>query len=192
MKFNAAQAAQPGQAPSNPQAEQLLAQLKDIHEPAAVGWWPPAPGWWIAAGLLLALMIAAAVGIYLYRQKRQRLMYRTEGIRLLRAVSFEQPLAVSEINTLLKRIAVVSFGRRACAQLTGQRWIVFLQQTSAAEMPADAQNTLLEQLYRKSPPTESGFAALKSFAITWAAKHDRELLQNPARSEPNLAEAGSV
>ena len=31
--------------------------LRDIHLPAPVGWWPPAPGWWLLAGLMLAVII---------------------------------------------------------------------------------------------------------------------------------------
>ena len=38
-----------------------LSQLRDIHLPEAVPWWPPAPGWW----MLFALVIAGAVGVML-------------------------------------------------------------------------------------------------------------------------------
>ena len=30
-----------------------LSQLKDIHLPATGGFWPPAPGWWLLALILL-------------------------------------------------------------------------------------------------------------------------------------------
>ncbi|MEP6880575.1 MAG: DUF4381 domain-containing protein, partial [Dokdonella sp.] len=36
-------------------------ELRDIHLPADPSWWPPAPGWWILAAILLGVTIWAAV-----------------------------------------------------------------------------------------------------------------------------------
>ncbi len=60
-----------------------LEQLRDIHLPQSVHWWPPAPGWWIVAALLLAL------GIWLsrYLQARYRRQYfRGESQDLLKQI----------------------------------------------------------------------------------------------------------
>ncbi|MBV1930617.1 MAG: DUF4381 domain-containing protein [Porticoccaceae bacterium] len=51
-----------------------LAQLRDIHLPEAIGWWPPAPGWWI---LTLVLLVSIAFTIrYLVRRRRQQYFRR--------------------------------------------------------------------------------------------------------------------
>ena len=34
--------------------ENPLVNLKDIHLPSPVSFWPPAPGWWILAVLLIS------------------------------------------------------------------------------------------------------------------------------------------
>ena len=33
----------------------VVSKLRDIHEPAAVSFWPLAPGWWALLGLLVAV-----------------------------------------------------------------------------------------------------------------------------------------
>ncbi|HAU18090.1 MAG TPA: DUF4381 domain-containing protein, partial [Marinobacter adhaerens] len=35
-----------------------LSQLRDIHLPETGGLWPPAPGWWVLAILLIAVLAA--------------------------------------------------------------------------------------------------------------------------------------
>lgn len=47
-----------------------LAQLRDIHPPLAVSWWPPAPGWWLLALIAVALVGAALVLTRRWRQRR--------------------------------------------------------------------------------------------------------------------------
>ena len=60
-----------------------LEQLRDIHLPQAVHWWPPAPGWWIVAAVVLALMI----WLSRYLQARYRRQYfRGETQDLLKQV----------------------------------------------------------------------------------------------------------
>ncbi|MBQ0718988.1 MAG: DUF4381 domain-containing protein [Gammaproteobacteria bacterium] len=49
----------------------MLEQLRDIHLPQAVHWWPPAPGWWLVGVLLLALTI----WLSRYLQARYRRQY---------------------------------------------------------------------------------------------------------------------
>jgi len=61
----------------------MLEQLRDIHLPEAVHWWPPAPGWWIVAALLLTLTI----WLSRYLQARYRRQYfRGESQDLLKQV----------------------------------------------------------------------------------------------------------
>lgn len=49
--------------------EELLQRMRDIHYPNDPGWFPPAPGWW----LLAALVVAALVWAYIwFRQRHSR------------------------------------------------------------------------------------------------------------------------
>jgi hypothetical protein len=60
-----------------------LEQLRDIHLPQAVHWWPPAPGWWVVAALILALTI----WLVRFLQRRYRRQYfRSESLDLLKQI----------------------------------------------------------------------------------------------------------
>lgn len=176
MRFPTAQQMQP-----DPQLQQemqeLLAQLKDIHEPASVGLWPPAPGWWLLG--LLALVAVAAL-LYLLRRRRirrARYRYRAEALELLRGIDPSARDSTAQINEILKRVAVVSFGRPACGNLTGQRWIDFLERYAPEQLPAEARAALLEHLYRQpdsapgKPALLDHAIALRDYAMGWVQSH---------------------
>lgn len=178
--------------PVSPEMQALLNQLKDIHEPAAIGWWPLAPGWWMLAGVIIALLFAAGWLALRLREKKRRNLYRAEGVRLLRSVALDEPRAVEEINTLLKRVAVVTFGRDSCAPLTGQRWIGFLESAVEQPMPEAAQRALLESLYSASAGSHTDLQALRDFAICWVREHRLPQADISQPASPSLAEGQHV
>lgn len=112
----------------SPSANQLdLSQLRDIHLPTPVSWWPPAPGWWIITVLLLLLL----VGAYWFIRHRRRLRWRSEALAELvqlqhASVSSQQQVAL--LSALLRRVAMSCFPRHDVASLTGQAWLDFLDQ----------------------------------------------------------------
>jgi len=182
------QQAQPAAQPS-PQEQKLLAQLHDIHEPAPVSWWPPAPGWWMLGVLLLAAIAGAALWQRRRRQRRTRNLYRVEAARLLRAVDTARPDATQQINELLKRVAVTTFGRVNCGNLTGERWLEFLQHNAAIDCPPAARSALLEHLYRLDHSDPGAAEALRDYALQWVAAHQ---LQPRKSQSQTTAEAAGV
>jgi len=50
--------------------ENPLINLKDIHLPPAVAIWPPAPGWWIVAVVLLLIVVFC--GMWISRRFERR------------------------------------------------------------------------------------------------------------------------
>lgn len=100
--------------------------LKDIHLPEPVGWWPPAPGWWLAIGLLALL----AWGLRrLHRRFRRRGPLRRarqllDSIR--RSDNADRRQVVAALSELLKRVAISIDGRQAVAALNGEAWLAYL------------------------------------------------------------------
>ena len=106
-----------------------LSQLKDIHLPDAVSWWPLAPGWWILICLFL-IMIALAIYLYIRSQRktRQELIIE-QSLQIfhdLEDQSVEPKVLVSELSKLLRRTAISLYGRDNTAKLAGKEWLNFL------------------------------------------------------------------
>lgn len=104
-----------------------LSQLHDIHLPTSVSWWPLAPGWWLLLALLLVVLL---LGYGFYR-RYQRQRWRREALMLLRQLqqqSLTPKMLVVEYSQLLRRVAISRFPRTEVAALTGEQWLVFLDQ----------------------------------------------------------------
>ena len=52
-------------------SEELLEQLADIHLPVEISYWPPAPGWWILAVMLLVGGIFLSLRFIQFRNLQQ-------------------------------------------------------------------------------------------------------------------------
>ena len=97
--------------------------LRDIHLPDGLPWWPLAPGWWLLA--LLLILLCAGIWWYL-RWRRQPLKQASlrELTRLRDAFSAgaSRPQMLAEISALLRRVAISRYGRKYAAGLTGEAW----------------------------------------------------------------------
>ncbi|WP_116134971.1 DUF4381 domain-containing protein [Tropicimonas sp. IMCC34043] len=112
-----------------------LDQLRDIHLPPAVSWWPLAPGWWVLAGLIVAM----AVGLVLVVRHRRRTT-RHRALGELKALRRNEALAVvplaERIDVLLKRVVLQRDDARQLVAAHGAPWIARLTEAPGA-MPVD-------------------------------------------------------
>jgi hypothetical protein len=114
---------------TNPLPEIQLPAGNKIYDTPSI--WPLAAGWWLVIVLLLITLGFAGYKGYRYRQmKRQQ-------YALLRALkTFDNTLqrdksaaAMTQMNQLLRRLALMHFPRQQVASLTGQQWLAFLDKT---------------------------------------------------------------
>ena len=134
----------------NPSGPELL----DIHLPSTPSWWPPAPGWWVLA----CLVIAASVTLTLWwrrhaRLRATRLLFEHE----LEALAERYPAAtqaaarVAGLSVLLRRIV----GLHAPHALTLQHeaWLRFLDGSdSTRPFSTGPGRILLDAPYRSNLP----------------------------------------
>ena len=145
-----------------------LAQLKDIHLPAPIGWWPLAPGWYcLAIGLLLLLL---AVVYYFYRRHqwakpKKQALYLLQQYEQAYVTDQNAQLAAQRISELLKRVALVYYPRAEVANLSGEAWLLFLTQHAKKVNFSASQALLLETPYR--PNQQVDIAPLITQARAW-------------------------
>ena len=65
-----------------------LAQLRDIHLPAAVSAWPLAPGWWML--ILLAIASLSYLAWHVLQRHRVKL-YRRQALEKVQQLELTQP-----------------------------------------------------------------------------------------------------
>ncbi len=110
-----------------------LAQLKDIHLPEAIDWWPLAPGWYVV--ILLAVFIVLIIAYWVYKRHANS-MAKKRALKLLQTYKQhydkEQNAQTASacISELLRRVALVYYPRGQVAGLHGDEWIEFLNKTS--------------------------------------------------------------
>jgi hypothetical protein len=143
-----------------------LSQLRDIHVPAPVSWWPPAPGWW---ALLVVLLIAIGLGYMLYRRRRRNLWRGGALAELARLRDAAPERQLREVSVLLRRVAISRFPRHDVAALTGEAWLAFLDRTlgDGAAFQSGVGRVLLSAPYINTAEVEVDAAALLILCERW-------------------------
>lgn len=112
-----------------PELAKQLEQLRDIHLPPGISWWPLAPGWWVLAGVVVIAALAVAGTSYVRRRTvRYRALHELNELRRdenLGAVTVAERIAV-----LLKRIVLQRSATKSIGVEHGTRWVERLTQGS--------------------------------------------------------------
>lgn len=174
-----AQPTQPSQPGMMQQATDPLAALRDIHEPAMISSWPPAPGWWLLAALASVFVIYLLV-LMIRRWLADR--YRREAISELQQLTLHwqshgnDTQYLQDLQTLLKRVALTRFPRDDVAGLTGEAWVQFLDRSSGShDFSMGVAEVLIDGNYRQD--TSFDAEALQSAARQWINTHDPKYLE---------------
>jgi len=154
-----------------------LSEMADIHLPAEPGFWPLAPGWWVLAALLLALL---AYGVWRLHQRLQlHRRYRSALHELDKCQAALQASAgpdgptmaqrlsyVNDVNSVLRRVALLHFEQSRVAGLSGQAWVAFIKQHDrAGRLTPELASALAEG--RFAPRCDVDTQALHRMAGDW-------------------------
>ncbi|MFZ3322755.1 MAG: DUF4381 domain-containing protein [Usitatibacter sp.] len=153
---------------------QQALQLRDIHLPGTPGFWPPAPGWWIVAVLVAALLAwagASALRWYRIRRTRRRIVALVASLEVA-LLSEPTPVVLAGISALLRRLALMRFSRGRVAALTGDAWLRFLDESGGDGRFAGGPGQVLAAgPYQRALPRDVDAAGLASLVREWATKN---------------------
>jgi hypothetical protein len=153
--------------------------LHDIVLPEPVSWMPQTVGWWV----LLAVLLLALVWVS-WTAVRRRRANRYRRLALARLEEIEQELAdpasragaLGELPVLVKQTALACAPRSKVAQLSGERWLRFLEESFAAGGFVDGHGRLLPTLAYATPSTidalgDDDLRALLGLVRQWIRRH---------------------
>lgn len=158
-------------ADSNP-----LANLRDIHLPEAVSFWPLGPGYYALLGLLIIVLLL----ILKRKQHQNRTAPKREALLALLKIENDyhegatSKHTATELNHLLKRVALVYHPRADVASLHSGAWVDFLEKTSRGIDFKSVQISLIDTPF--NPNSEEDLEALLSAARRWIQQRSKPCL----------------
>lgn len=159
--------------------------LRDIHVPPA-GWWPPAPGWWVLAGVVVALGLAAWA-CFAWRRRGSALRAALHEIDVLAAVFARDgdiEALADRASRLLRRIALrIDPGVAAHA---GAEWRAFVHRYARDDATQRQLDALADARFRANPVIDAAalLAALRAWCRT-ALRHRSPGPPHAARLAPS-------
>jgi len=150
----------------------LLSRLRDIHAATEPGWWPPAPGWWVLAVLMAAMLaLALRYGYQRWRvvRRRGRLLAALEQIGKEVDPAVDPHEYLARMNKLFRVIALRAFPGTACVRLQGMEWVRFLQSLMPEGAVAASLSALASGPYEPHPQFDVN--SLRQSAQTWVRKY---------------------
>ncbi len=103
-----------------------LLQLRDIHLPGDITWWPLAVGPWLLGAALLGLIIIVSVRYRRYGRHRAACRSLREAIDAIK-IGADPNACVLQASTTLRRFAMTMAQDSAgVAGLAGERWLSYL------------------------------------------------------------------
>ena len=129
----------------------LEQQLRDVHAPEAIGWWPLAIGWWLVIAALLS--ITAILIVTLIRHFKKNRYRKLAAVELIKTFQQWQQYADSaaylqQANSILKRSVIHGATDESAISLSGQAWLDCLNLYSRQALSTETEHALGQQCYQ--------------------------------------------
>ena len=130
-----------------------LTGLKALHYPITPSWWPLAWGWYVVLAGVFCLGF-----IIIYRRRNSALAYANREIKKIQKLPTDKQLKL--LSQLLKRVAMVRYGREAIAPLSEDTWQEFLLASAPEVLTQEQAQKLAYAIYnpQATPPNNLLFS----------------------------------
>ena len=152
-----------------------LAQLRDIHLPPPISWWPLAPGWWILifAGIFAFIYITRTL-IQRYRSN----LYRRQALKKLSLIILNSQKRNTEklalIMELLKQAVGSAYQGNHFNSQNNKDFVLFLKNSCSKPCFTEFSNDLQISLYSNQTDQRDNELLLETLvddSKTWLKNH---------------------
>ena len=118
---------------NSPALNNTSLELRDIHLPEPISWWPVAPGWWMLAASIFLIIIVFFIirKIHLSRQLKRDINSELEKIKQQFQETQNKSQLAKSLSILLRRASITYYPANNIAGLTGSDWLLYLDTTRA-------------------------------------------------------------
>lgn len=112
--------------------QELLKDLRDIHEPAAISAWPPAIGWWLLPIIITILIFV----LFWWWKKAKTPNYKKIALLELKNIVTDFNIqrnsqkSSGEVALLIRKAMVAKYGNQKIAGMIGDEWLGHLDEIS--------------------------------------------------------------
>ena len=152
----------------------LQQQLRDVHLPEPISWWPLAFGWWVL--IVLAVLAIAGLVFLIIRNKRQN-RYRKDALAELREcyahwqTEQKNDAYLQSVNAVLKRSVQHIDGASYLLRLSGDDWVNALDQYVKQPLSAQTKDALSVKCYQANADID--VADVQANITKWLKSHNR-------------------
>ncbi len=135
--------------------QQLLQQLRDLHLPESVSWWPLAPGWWIVVTALLFIAVVVSMRLvrnYLRRRQQTPELRQLNELYKQCAADGDATSYYDRLTSILKQSAIERDDSMSVPRLSGNAWVDWMEQSAETSFTATARDTLTTGCYQRHAP----------------------------------------
>ncbi len=137
----------------NEQAQQLLQQMRPLHLPEQIGWWPLAPAWYV---LFVSILLCLALLVFFALTHKRNSLFKKQALAELAFIEQqfnENPghtnQSLQALSLLLKQVALTLLPRQSVSALHGEAWLEQLDKLDGSHFFTREQGQVLgNRLYQ--------------------------------------------
>lgn len=159
----------------------LQEQLRGLHQPEAISWWPMAPGWWILLFIVISLIAWCTWLLIRHFQKNRYKKQACSELELAHiqwAKDSNASIYIQSANAILKRALIVAGANTHTVSRTGKDWEEILNIWAKKPLLEKSVYALSESAYQAKP--DADIEELHRDISYWLRTHKKPVNKKPS------------